>query len=476
MADPVIPPVVNPTPDPNQVFSGTNVAQTMTAPLPAPDYSDPLKLRDYFYKSPEIEAERTALADLNKQLATLSANTRNQQNFIEDRTVPMDIIRGEQASQLRLSSAQQQALSEQQQVRQANLSTFLADADQRFNLAYQQRDQIQNLISQTGGKAGISFADSFETATAKATKYIEKKAKDDQKEAYKKELKAQLLALGKNTKGLSTKELEKKLRKYNKEAAAEAKRNADLDYQIKLKSLRGGSGGTVGQRTGAVVSAAQNALLASRGTDGKVDPGVYAQFRAQYASETGDVTGFDQQFGRLLSEQEQGNLGIQLGTAAQQTAAAKSEAAKQSAQYQASNALAAVNNLANMPGLSSAVGTISSKLPTFRGQTADFEREVERVKSLITLPELQNLRGLGAMSDREFATLSAAASSLNLNMSEEGFRRELGRIQETLGNAVNKAQTITAQQMSTIPVIDLQTGQYGTIPENEFDQSRYIRQ
>lgn len=333
---------------PQQVFSGQNVQQTMNAPLAAPDYSDPLKLRDYFYNSPTIQGERTALSDLNNQIAKLKENTRGQQNYLENQTLPMGVITGQQANQLRLSDSAQQTLSEQQQIRQANLSTFLSEADQKFQIAYEQRGQIQNLISQTGGKAGISYADTFETATAKATKYIEKQAKEAKKEAYKDNLKAQLLAIGKSTKG-NTKELEKKLKKYNKEAVAEAKKNADLDYQIKLKSLKGGSGGgTIGQRSGAIVSQAQDALLASKGEDGKVDPGVYAQYRAQYANETGDVTGFDQQFAGLLSSQEQGNLGIQ--TVSKPATAAQSKiGGYYSRALDAANALQSVES--NIAGL-----------------------------------------------------------------------------------------------------------------------------
>lgn len=65
-------------------------------------------------------------------------------------------------------------------------------------------------------------------------------------------------------------------------------------------------------------------------------------------------------------------------------------------------------------------------------QRADFEREVERLKGALTLPALQQMRGLGAMTEKEFATLSASVSALNTNMSEKAFKEEMQRILDTL--------------------------------------------
>lgn len=59
---------------------------------------------------------------------------------------------------------------------------------------------------------------------------------------------------------------------------------------------------------------------------------------------------------------------------------------------------------------------------------ADAKAALDRLLSLITLPELQNMRGLGAMSDREFATISKAASSLSTRMSDRAARAELARL------------------------------------------------
>lgn len=81
-----------------------------------------------------------------------------------------------------------------------------------------------------------------------------------------------------------------------------------IDLALKKKQLAGG--GTATEKTGAIISQAQNALINSRGNDGFVDPGVYMNFRSQYASQAGDVLGFDKQFANLLSPKEQENLGL----------------------------------------------------------------------------------------------------------------------------------------------------------------------
>lgn len=140
---------------------------------------------------------------------------------------------------------------------------------------------------------------------------------------------------------------------------------------------------------------------------------------------------------------------------------------------QAYKAVSAVGRLSQMGGLNAAVGPISSKIPTLRGQTADFEAQIDQVKSLLVLPELAQLKGLGAMSDREFATLSNAATTLSTKQSEQGFRNEMDRIQGALSNTLNKAAQMGVFQPSYMNVYDINTGQPGQIPDYEFNPKKY---
>lgn len=105
----------------------------------------------------------------------------------------------------------------------------------------------------------------------------------------------------------------------------------------------------------------------------------------------------------------------------------------------ADNALQAIATLEQSSGFNAAFGAPGLTQPGSWGrlvgmgalpgsQAADAQSALSRLMGLIALPELQNMRGLGAMSDREFATISAAASSLNPRMSDEAARSELERL------------------------------------------------
>lgn len=116
----------------------------------------------------------------------------------------------------------------------------------------------------------------------------------------------------------------------------------------------------------------------------------------------------------------------------------------------------AVTALLNSPGKSKAVGVkgLSNYLPGTAAQS--FKADLERTKALLTLPALQQMKGLGAMSDREFATLTASAAALNPSMSETDFDKELRRIQSALQSTINAGSqnTVTAPDGQEIVIVD----------------------
>lgn len=233
------------TPTPEQVYSNANIVQASTAPVARPDLSDPFGLYDHYMNSPEIQAATKSVQDIqnlinasNQALRTTTRALEGQNERAMGTTGASLNLIGKQVGRARqLTADELSALSENKLAAVSYLDTLTNKATNLFNIAQKERSQIQDLIAQTGGKAGISYADSYENAVSKANDYMEKKAKDEAKEAYKKELKSQLTALGKSTKGLSTKELEKKLQKYNKSALAEAKKLSDIEYKLKVKEL-----------------------------------------------------------------------------------------------------------------------------------------------------------------------------------------------------------------------------------------------
>lgn len=165
------------------------------------------------------------------------------------------------------------------------------------------------------------------------------------------------------------------------------------------------------------------------------------------------------------------------------TVNSKEQNAKIAGARQAENAGKAVAGLLERTsGFSGAVGAKGiSSLFGFKDQpiagtdAAGYKSEVERVKSLLVLPELQALRGLGAMSDREFGTLTSAATSLNTDLSEKDFKTEVKRVQEALTGTLNKAAEMGVFKPTYINVWDINSGQGGQIPDYEFDPTKYQR-
>lgn len=219
-----------------QVYSNANISQTTTAPVPAPNLSDSFGIYNTYMNTPDIVAAREGAKTAQAQLLERTKAARDQQQQLGQNLQSTNRIRGSQQNAQQLATNDIQALNENYTLAASNLDALTSTAKEKIAIAEQSRNEIKQMIAATGGKAGISYADTYESAVAKAKKYEDKVTKEAKKDAYKDELKSQLLALGKNTKGLSTKDLEKKLKKYNKQALAEAKAAA------KAKSAGSSSG------------------------------------------------------------------------------------------------------------------------------------------------------------------------------------------------------------------------------------------
>lgn len=92
---------------------------------------------------------------------------------------------------------------------------------------------------------------------------------------------------------------------------------------------------------------------------------------------------------------------------------------------------------AGAPGFSGAVGQkeLSSlwgllDKPIAGTDAADAAALLDTLRTQITRPQLETMKGLGAMSDREFAALSSSASTLGGNLSEAAALAELDRLEK----------------------------------------------
>jgi len=222
-------------------YSADNITASVTNPLAPPNLNDPYGLQASIYAKSGVTEAQTPYLDAVAKLREFDQGSLNQQNTIESELNPLGVIRGEQADQARLRSSQRQGMAATADTLQSAYLAKKEVADQQYQVALNERATLTGLINSNPG-AKITYSDTPTTAAAKIESYRvvqEKQAKKDaeeaKKDAYKSALKASLLDAGLKTKG-NTKELEKRLRKYNKSAVADAKKLADLEYKTKLKA------------------------------------------------------------------------------------------------------------------------------------------------------------------------------------------------------------------------------------------------
>jgi vacuolar-type H+-ATPase subunit E/Vma4 len=80
----------------------------------------------------------------------------------------------------------------------------------------------------------------------------------------------------------------------------------------------------------------------------------------------------------------------------------------------------------NKSGLQGAVGPISSRLPSIREDTVEFNSKLDYLQSLLTLGNLGRMTGV--LSESDLALLSKAASGLDTGVGERAFTQQLNTI------------------------------------------------
>ena len=106
------------------------------------------------------------------------------------------------------------------------------------------------------------------------------------------------------------------------------------------------------------------------------------------------------------------------------------------------------------PGLGESVGVGWEKTaipfvgPVIPGtDRANFVAELEAFKSQVFLPMVQNLRGMGALSDAEGKKLTAAVGALETNMDEKAFLASIDNIKKDLAAA--QTRVLSPQRRTT---------------------------
>lgn len=96
-------------------------------------------------------------------------------------------------------------------------------------------------------------------------------------------------------------------------------------------------------------------------------------------------------------------------------------------------------------------GPVKSKLPTFAEKSADAERAIETVQSQVFLSQVNQMKGLGALTEKEGDRLVASIANLSLNQSPERLRRNLEYIEDTMKTAMDKARALGAGTKPAAP-------------------------
>lgn len=130
-----------------------------------------------------------------------------------------------------------------------------------------------------------------------------------------------------------------------------------------------------------------------------------------------------------------------------------------------------VDDISGSQGLGRITG-IQGAMPLLPGSSEQLVKgQVDQLKALLSLENRQKLKGQGAISDREMGILERASSLLNQNLSEDQFRQVLTQLKTEL--STGQPASINNSAGGRIRVVDIATGQSGTIDANEFDPSIY---
>ena len=113
--------------------------------------------------------------------------------------------------------------------------------------------------------------------------------------------------------------------------------------------------------------------------------------------------------------------------------------------------IAVIDRTLAMPNFDDAFGVIASRTPTVVQETKDVEISIEQIQKGQFLAAIDQLRGLGALSNAEGAAATAAQTNLNLAMSPAAARRELNRLKQIMETGKQRALAKTIVDENYVP-------------------------
>ena len=123
----------------------------------------------------------------------------------------------------------------------------------------------------------------------------------------------------------------------------------------------------------------------------------------------------------------------------------KAQARAAEAVTSAQNAIDAAETLRFHPGMKRAVGPVAQYFPTTTKQTANFETELENLKTKVFINTINKMRELsktggavGQVTEREMAKLENSMRNLSLVQSEDSMKRNLILLQKDFKDSISK--------------------------------------
>lgn len=100
--------------------------------------------------------------------------------------------------------------------------------------------------------------------------------------------------------------------------------------------------------------------------------------------------------------------------------------------------------LSNESGRKSSVGYVDSKFPTFAEDASKFEADHRQLMSQQFMTNIENLKGMGALSDTEGKKVQDLIASLELDMNQTTYNNKLKELRDYMVKAQERAKWIEA--------------------------------
>lgn len=96
-------------------------------------------------------------------------------------------------------------------------------------------------------------------------------------------------------------------------------------------------------------------------------------------------------------------------------------------------------------------GPITGRLPTVTGASSDAENAIATLKDQVFLSQIKQMKGMGALSEKEGDRLASSIANLSLTQSPERLQKNIEYIEETMKAAMEKARTLGVGGKSSAP-------------------------